>query len=148
MRACPGRIVGTKVAHVAAALITGAYSRVGRTPTSAAHTFTRREKPWEPAGWSGRWDLNPQPRAWEARALPLSYGRMLRLCEVSNPVLGAALRQAVAADPEWIEVGVPGSREQYGTTGDVEGGMAQPTPRARRPGRRDNKISVQFRAIL
>jgi len=25
--------------------------------------------------WSGRWDLNPRPSAWEADALPLSYAR-------------------------------------------------------------------------
>ena len=27
--------------------------------------------------WSGRWDLNPRPSAWEADALPLSYARSL-----------------------------------------------------------------------
>src|SRR3990172_10631072 len=27
--------------------------------------------------WSGRWDLNPRPSAWEADALPLSYTRSL-----------------------------------------------------------------------
>ena len=27
--------------------------------------------------WSGQRDLNPRPRAWEARTLPLSYARSL-----------------------------------------------------------------------
>src|SRR2546425_10092243 len=27
--------------------------------------------------WSGRWELNPRPSAWEADALPLSYARSL-----------------------------------------------------------------------
>ena len=31
----------------------------------------------ESAEWSGRWDLNPRPSAWEADALPLSYTRSL-----------------------------------------------------------------------
>ena len=33
--------------------------------------------------WSGRWDSNPRPSAWEADALPLSYSRpyMTRLPE-------------------------------------------------------------------
>ncbi len=28
------------------------------------------------AGWSGKRDSNPRPRAWKARALPLSYSRL------------------------------------------------------------------------
>lgn len=34
--------------------------------------------------WSGRWDLNPRQLAWEARTLPLSYARPLRM---SNRIL-------------------------------------------------------------
>ncbi len=29
--------------------------------------------------WSGRWDSNPRPSAWEADALPLSYSRLNRI---------------------------------------------------------------------
>ena len=29
--------------------------------------------------WSGRWDSNPRPSAWEADTLPLSYTRMFWL---------------------------------------------------------------------
>ncbi len=29
--------------------------------------------------WSGRWDSNPRPSAWEADALPLSYSRQNRI---------------------------------------------------------------------
>src|SRR5712691_11915727 len=32
-------------------------------------------RPPDSFSWSGRWELNPRPSAWEADALPLSYAR-------------------------------------------------------------------------
>ena len=34
--------------------------------------------------WSGEWGSNPRPLAWQARALPLSYLRILVSIEESN----------------------------------------------------------------
>src|SRR2546422_10919007 len=34
-------------------------------------------RPPDSFSWSGRWELNPRPSAWEADALPLSYARPL-----------------------------------------------------------------------
>ena len=42
-----------------------------RQGSQAGHADTRRDE--KGAGWSGRWDSNPRPRAPKARALPLRY---------------------------------------------------------------------------
>ena len=38
--------------------------------------------------WSGEWGSNPRPLAWQARALPLSY---LRIIKLDKPLTGIIL---------------------------------------------------------
>lgn len=53
-----------------------------------------------PGGWSGRWDSNPRPAAWEAATLPLSYSRLVQLYYSTSPSLGNAPLQA--APPPYV----------------------------------------------
>src|SRR3990172_11061322 len=68
--------------------------------------------------WSGRWDLNPRPSAWEADALPLSYARsplpiLPRLFVLKEPLSSV---QALG-DP----VGLPLRPDRGGVSGQVPG---------------------------
>ena len=48
--------------------------------------------------WSGRWDSNPRPSAWQADALPLSYARI----KTSSTVTGAHRARSVRSRSFWI----------------------------------------------
>lgn len=40
---------------------------------------------YDPEFWSGQRDLNPQPTAWEAGTLPLSYARVQKKAYLRKP---------------------------------------------------------------
>src|SRR5439155_2795478 len=44
------------------------------TELRKVETGSKQRLPFQ-LSWSGRWELNPRPSAWEADALPLSYAR-------------------------------------------------------------------------
>lgn len=56
--------------------------RAGRRSRNASSSGMAKDGKWGnvPANvrdrWSGRWDSNPRPAAWEAATLPLSYSRL------------------------------------------------------------------------
>ena len=47
--------------------------------------------------WSGRRDSNPQPSAWQADALPLSYSRIKPIVSLSPPISLAEPRRSSGA---------------------------------------------------